>query len=319
MAAAIIDIGSSSAVVQVVEARERQPVVIARHKVSLRLGAALRDDGCIDEDGQQRTDAAFAEFVALAERHQAPVLAVATEAMRRAANAEAICDALRRRHGVRLQVIGGETEAALAFAGMRVLQPLGPLLGVDVGGGSTELVHGDGATLQAAVSLPLGAVTLTRQLGLDAEVRGATLAAAEARVAELLLPVVGRFVGKSQALVGASGSAQRLGRLVLARRGDADAALHGARLMHEDLGWAIGAMASRDARARQQLPGMDPERADVLLAGALILRATLAATGARHLEVALSGIRTGLAAMALGLLPLVDGLSPAARAERSRD
>lgn len=313
MAAAIIDIGSSSAVVQVVEARERRPVVIARHKVPLRLGAALRDDGCIDEDGQRRTDAAFAEFVALAERHQAPILAVATEAMRRAANADAICDGLQRRHGVRLQVIAGDTEAALVFAGMRVLQPEGCLLGVDVGGGSTEIVHGDAATLQESVSLPLGAVTLTRQLGLEAAVRGATLAAAEAQVAELLAPVVGPFVGKSDVLVGASGSAQRLGRLVLAHRGDAAAELHGALLTHEEIGWAIGAMAQRDAGARRQLPGMDPERADVLLAGALILRAALRTTGALRLEIALSGIRTGLAAMALGLLPLAGGLSPALR------
>lgn len=319
MAAAIIDIGSSSAVVQIVEARDRQPVVVARHKVSLRLGAALQHDGRIDEDAQRRTDAAIAEFVALAERYQAPILAVATEAMRRAANAEAICDGLHRRHGVRLQVIGGGSEAALAFAGMRVLQPQGPLLGVDVGGGSTEFVHGDAATLQESVSLPLGAVTLTRQFGLEVAVRGATLAAAEAQVAELMVPVIGPFVGKGEALVGASGSAQRLGRLVRAHRGDAAGALHGARLTCEEISWAIGAMATRDASARRQLPGMDPERADVLLAGAVILRAALLATGARHLEVALSGIRTGMAAMALGLLPLIDGLLPAARVKRRGD
>ncbi|MEY3012166.1 MAG: hypothetical protein RIT45_901 [Pseudomonadota bacterium] len=313
MNAAIIDIGSSSAVVQVVRAQAGRVRILAREKVSLRLGGALGADGALHEEAVARTVATLRRFAELAATHEAPVLAVATEAMRRARNAADVCAAIEADAGVRLQVIDGTQEAALVFAGLRLSRPNNPLLGVDLGGGSTELVFGAGDQLERAVSLPLGAVTLTERVGLGGPASGAAIAAAEAEIAGHLGPAAVDFAGRVERLVGASGSAQRIGRLVLGRDGRLGEDLDGLLLTPADLDWAVRTLAPLSHADRLALPGMDPERADVLLAGAMVLRAVVASLRASALEVALSGIRAGLSAMALGLLPLAPGLLPPRR------
>lgn len=316
--AALIDIGSASAVVQVVASNPTSIrddprggiIELARDKVSLRLGAALIN-GRFDDATVERVVATLCRFAALARRNgvdpaSSAMVAVATEAMRRAENAPALCAAIARESGITLRVIDGTTEAALAFMAARMRCPAGMLVSVDIGGGSTEVAWGQGAQPDVAVSVSAGAVVLCGRYGLSGVVDAPTLDAARADVDALLagggLPRhPPALMSAGTVVLGTSGSIQRVAKLLCARQGNDPDAVDGRIIAADDLKWVIDTLASRDLAARKDLAGMDVERADVLLAGAVIIERVAYWLGHDEWRVATTGLRTALAAVALGI------------------
>lgn len=312
--AAIVDLGSASASLMVVRPGKRGRIdVVARAKAPLRLAAALDGANRLSETAVAQTVEAMVSFAALAASHGAErIRAVATEALRRATNGPVLCAAVRSASGIELEVIDGEREARLVFAGMRLEVRRGGLFGLDIGGGSTELVFGVGPAPERMISLPFGAIETTRRLGLgDAPMSAAELATARERLDGWILPQVQAFApdldlaGLSGAgrAVGTSGSVQRIARLIAAQRGQMRRSLAHVPIDAPALAATVEALASRSLEQRATLPGMDIERVDSLLAGALLLERIGHGLGVASWRVGMSGLRLGLCAVALGIAP----------------
>ena len=333
--AAIVDLGSASACVMVVRRSGRSGFdVLARAKAPLRLAASLDASGRLGPAAIERTVEAFGRFAALMSRHgvqpaSAAVCAVATEALRQAHDAPALCAAVEAATGIRIAVIDGATEGALVFTGMRMQWRRGALLGLDIGGGSTELVYGEGRAPKRILSLPIGALVASRRLGLgDDAVSQTQLDAARAAIDEVVAAPVAAFgaglslgaLASAGRAIGTSGSIQRIASAIAAQRvahsgsseqtraplagpaGSADIvpSIDRLPLTLADLRALMAALAQRDREERLRLPGMDPGRVDSLLAGAIVLERVTVAARIDCWRVGLSGLRNGLCAVALG-------------------
>jgi exopolyphosphatase / guanosine-5'-triphosphate,3'-diphosphate pyrophosphatase len=194
------------------------------------------------------------------------------------------------------EVISGDEEARLVYASAwRDFGGAGGALAVlDVGGGSTEFTFGDGPAPRGRTSLQVGAVRLTeRHLRGDpvppeelARVREAARAAL-APLSAMDLPTGGRLVGVAGTVTTLCAVAQALPVYDAER-------VHGAALTRDEIDALVARLAALEVRARAALPGMEPKRADVILAGAVLVAEAMRATGFDRLIVSDRGVRWGL-------------------------
>ena len=287
--AAAIDVGSNSVLLLTVavglDARVR---TVDTALETTRLGTRLRDGGLLDRDARHRTIAAVEAFAARARRAGADgVWAFATAAVRRAADGDAFAREVEETAGVSLEVLSGAREAALAYTAVAHGLPAvrGPLLVVDVGGGTTELTLGQGETVGETASLSLGALGLTESGAspLAAHVDG-VLAGCE-------LPARAALRGASLAASG--GTATALAALDLGLVHYDPGRVHGHRLGRDALAALVARLATLPPAAVASLAGLDPGRAAILPAGAVVLERVVAAARARAVTVSDHGVRHG--------------------------
>lgn len=287
--AAAIDVGSNSVLLLTVavglDARVR---TVDTALETTRLGTRLRDGGLLDRDARRRTIAAVEAFAARARRAGADgVWAFATAAVRRAADGDAFAREVEETAGVSLEVLSGAREAALAYTAVAHGLPAvrGPLLVVDVGGGTTELTLGQGETVGETASLSLGALALTESGAspLAAHVDG-VLAGCE-------LPARAALRGASLAASG--GTATALAALDLGLVHYDPGRVHGHRLGRDALAALVARLATLPPAAVASLAGLDPGRAAILPAGAVVLERVVAAARARAVTVSDHGVRHG--------------------------
>ena len=280
---ACIDIGSNTTRLLVAEADGSHPRELFSERAFTRLGSARDALGEIAEQKIAEVAAVVARQVELARALgvDAPRI-VATSAVRDAVNATALMAAVHAACGVAPEILSGEDEARLAFAGAIGMLPSPPpgILGVvDVGGGSTELVVGtaaDGVTW--SVSLPLGSSVVTdRDLPTDPP-SGAELARLRIRLAKAFAVV---DMPRPVAAYAVGGSATSLQRLV------------GNVLSCESLTRGLQALVTRPSREVAFALGLHVERARLLPAGLLLLDAAATAMGA-SLQLAGGGLREGV-------------------------
>lgn len=226
---------------------------------------------------------------------------VGTSALRDANGAQAFLDEAERILGVRPRVIAGDEEARLTFRGaLSGLRLSGKLLVFDVGGGSTELIVGDAASAaqpKSRVSLDIGSVRLFERYVRSDPPTHTELANAEAQVALQLAsaPPLSRLaVGESITLVGVAGTVTTLKALELGLAPYDASRVHGAVLTLSAVEELCATLAALPLEQRKQLPGLEPKRADVIVAGALIVRDLLRQVGASELIVSDRGVRFGL-------------------------
>jgi exopolyphosphatase/guanosine-5'-triphosphate,3'-diphosphate pyrophosphatase len=259
---------------------------------ALRRGAG--PDGRLASDALARLEAALAAYGERVRAFRpARVVAVGTSAVRDAPNRAAV-DALVRRHaGVPLTVISGEREAALAYRGARLaVDGEGPAMVIDVGGGSTELVRGTAAGPEGAVSLQVGAVRCTEAvLGGDPPSPG-ELHALRAAVAGLARDALGRIGGPAPA-VGVAGSATTLAAIHLG--GYDPARVHRLRLAAGEVAAIAARLAEMPLAELRRLPGLEPARAPVIVAGAIVIATILEVAGLPDLLVSERDILDGAA------------------------
>ena len=289
MRCACIDIGSNTTRLLVAE-RGADGVVlcdVTADRVFTRLGAGRAPDGGIHPSRIAAVARVVAAQAAQARAAGARRLrAVATAAVRDAPNQLELCAAVQRRAGVRVEIIGAEEEARLAFAGAigtlsaAASPPPGECVGVvDVGGGSTELVCGTRAEGVSWVrSFPIGSGVLTER-----HVRGDCPSAAEltALRGEAARTLAGLDAPSPRAAFAVGGSATSLGRLT------------GGRLHPASLGQALEALCSGPADAVAEGLGLHPDRVRMLPAGIVVLGEAARALGV-PLRVASGGLREGV-------------------------
>src|SRR5580693_1164405 len=162
----VLDVGSNTVHFLVVDAyRGARPTPVFSHKAELRLGDHLEGGAILSEEGAQQLRAFVREALQIAEdKGVEELLAFATSAVREAANADEVLAQIREESDTHIQVLSGQDEARLTFLAARRWfgWSSGKLLVLDIGGGSLEIAEGVDEEPDVAVSLPLGAVRLTR-------------------------------------------------------------------------------------------------------------------------------------------------------------
>lgn len=249
--------------------------------IGTRLGEGLRETGTLGAEAMRRTLEAVDGFTARARARHASIASIATSAMRRAANAAEFGARMKAATGSELRVLDGEHEAAASFRGAMYAAPHDGLQRavLDIGGGSTECAAGRDGTLERAGSVEIGSVRVTErfpQLAGEAPGSAARAAAAEARaeIARELEFLRGfRDVAEVRAV---AGTAITLGAVAFA------SSVHevsGRTLARSELDALLERMLDLTLAERRALPGMLPQRADILTGGGLIFSEALRLLG----------------------------------------
>jgi exopolyphosphatase/guanosine-5'-triphosphate,3'-diphosphate pyrophosphatase len=293
---AAIDVGTNSVKFHV---GERGPdgtwrAIVDRAEIT-RLGEGLQERGTIAPEALDRTADAIAGMVDEA-RHLGAraIVAVGTAGLRLAGNREEAIAAIRDRVGFGVEVIPGEEESRLAYlavgSGLGLAE--GSLAIFDTGGGSTQFTFGHGSAVDERFSLEVGSVRYTERFGLAGSVTPDVLRDALAAIGVDLARIDGR--PRPDALVGMGGA---ITNLTAVKHGlatyDPDV-VQGSVLDLDEVDRQIERYRSMDAEARRAIVGLQPKRADVILAGACIVRTVLEKLGHRSLTVSDRGLRHGV-------------------------
>jgi len=282
---ATIDIGTNSVLLLVAEPAPGAagPRVLADLAEITRLGEGLGASGALAPAAVERTLAAVRAQVAAARAAGAErVVAVGTQALREARNAEAFLVPAEAALGSPVEIVSGEREAELARrAVMESFPQLGEATLMDIGGGSTEFVVVRGGRVAFVASTRLGSVRLTERFGDDR-------AGIEAAVADAVRAVP--FAGE---LVGIAGTVTTLAAVARGVEPYDAERVHGVRLGMDEVTEVIGRLAALPLEERRRVPGLQPKRADVIVAGMLIALGAMRAAGAPTLLVSDRGVRWG--------------------------
>lgn len=288
MRIAVIDIGTNSTRYLLADAGPAGRVcrVEALLKTT-RLGEGM-STGLLAERAMARTTAAVAEFWRRAQSQGAEkILVVATCAVREAANREDFVQLVQQATGLEMRVLSERDEACYTFYGVLTgfelpEADLEKIAVVDVGGGSTELVWMEDGNLSVR-SLPLGAVRLTEQGGGIA-------------VASLLQPVCGLIAGRR--IFGTGGTITTLAAVAQGLAVYDPGRVHGYQLTAEEVTGLFTRLARLSLEELKKVPGLQPERADVIVAGTRIVAELLECSGASGITVSECDILYGVAAEA---------------------
>jgi exopolyphosphatase/guanosine-5'-triphosphate,3'-diphosphate pyrophosphatase len=222
------------------------------------------------------------------------VLALGTSAIRDAENGEAFLGEVEWSYGFTSRLLSGEDEALLTFRGATLgRHGTDGTLVVDLGGGSTELV-----TSERAVSVDIGSVRLTEQLGEDVE---AIAAHVRAKLPDGFSP---------RAAIGVAGTITSLAALDLGLEEYDRERVHGHRLSAADVDRQLARLAALSLDERRKVPALDPKRAPVIVAGATLLREILARYGLEEIEASERDLLDGAAFEAAALPEPVEGEAP---------
>jgi exopolyphosphatase / guanosine-5'-triphosphate,3'-diphosphate pyrophosphatase len=296
---ALVDIGSNA--VRFVLARlDGRPgfEVLARERVQTRLGASPSD--ALPEAAIEETLKASKRFLKQVRRDHGDVrvLAIATAATRDAVNREALLAPLAELGVQEVRILSGEDEGRLgAEAALRAL-PVTEGVVVDLGGGSLQVSRVQASTLQPSTSVPLGVARLLRRFLTSDPPRAREIGALRVEVRTQLTPLFAGHPPAGTALV-SGGTVNALARLALVRRDPARSPpgkpqTHGTRLGFAELAALCDWLEPMTLQRRASERGVEPERADVIVACALVLEELLALSGYEELTVSRTSVREGV-------------------------
>jgi exopolyphosphatase/guanosine-5'-triphosphate,3'-diphosphate pyrophosphatase len=293
---AVVDIGTNSVKLHVGERRagDSWRTIVDRAEVT-RLGEGLRESGALQPEPVRRTADAIVGMVGEARRAgAAEIAAVATAGMRIASNPEELVDAVQERCGVGVEVISGDEEARLAYLAATSELDLGAgtLAVFDTGGGSTEFTFGRPGRVEERFSLDVGAAPLTDEFGLAGPVSDEQLEAAFGVIAEQLARLDGR--SNPARLVGLGGALTNLASVQHGLETYDSDIVQGSVLDRAEVERQIALYRARTTEQRREIVGLQPGRAEVILAGACIVRTVLDKLGCEELTVSDRGLRHGL-------------------------
>ncbi len=266
----------------------------------VRLGQGVDATGEFNPDALRRTFAAVEEYAELIKKADVPVESVhfvATSAARDAKNRDRFFAGIKERLGVEPDVISGKSEAKLSFIGAlsRVTPDGEPVLVMDIGGGSTELITGSVAgELRSAISLDIGSVRITERFFQQNPVAADDLERAATRV-DSLLAGSGVDFASVASWIGVAGTATTLAGVYLELERYDREHVHGARIPAPAITDLLQRLAGLTVEEIRALPSMHPGRADVITGGALVATRIAARLQVADLIVSESDILDGIA------------------------
>ncbi len=277
---AIISIGTNSTRVLLADMAPETPHVDLARSIGTRIGEGLRESGNLGIEPMARTLDAVKSHLRAVRGHYVKLFAIATSAVRRAENGPQFTDDVRKLIGVPVHVLSGDEEATASYRG--AISALGPLHGgevgvIDTGGGSTEYAIGSAPVPARTISCEIGAVRLTEAVpvlaGRDGVVDLDTIERARAIAREALAPIADFPPVERLAFVG--GSATTAAALVRGKKTKIDRY----ELTRTDLQRALVRLCALSYKERKDVPGMKPQRADILPAGIIVLETVLDLVG----------------------------------------
>jgi exopolyphosphatase/guanosine-5'-triphosphate,3'-diphosphate pyrophosphatase len=296
---AVVDIGTNSTRLLVADVDGGGLSELDRRTTVTRLGDRLEASGRLADSAMERVSTALSEYRAAIDRHGAErVVAVATSAMRDAANGPRFRDEIERRFGIDARTISGDEEARLTFLGATAGRDLGAhTLVIDIGGGSTEFVTGrPGADPGFHVSTRMGSVRQTeRHLHGDPPTRDelAALAADVNSIVDAGVPAPVREPVETGIAV--AGTATSLAAIDQELDPYDPERVHGYRLGLATCERLLGRLAELPLERRRELRGLHPDRAPTIVAGAGILVESMRSCGLGEIEVSEHDILHGAA------------------------
>ncbi len=290
---AVLSVGTNSTRMLLADMRPQIPHVVLARTIGTRIGEGLGERGELGEEPMARTLVALREYANGVRNRCAKILVVATDALRRAENAEEFAERVRDATGAPLRVLSGDDEARASFRG--AVGGLPPFAGssgvVDVGGGSTEYAVGSQIDPTSIASYEIGAVRLTERFpalsGRYGAVDGQSLTSAVGVAAETLAPMHAQPSVERLLLVGGSATTTA----AIAHGGNAARA---SELTRPLLTRTLERLCTIDLEKRKELPGMRPQRADILPAGLILLAATMGLVTQERAIVAPGDILLGI-------------------------
>jgi exopolyphosphatase/guanosine-5'-triphosphate,3'-diphosphate pyrophosphatase len=293
---AVIDVGTNSVKFHIAErdAGGSMRKVVDRAEMT-RLGEGLGERAEIGPEAIERTASAIADMVSEArENGVRAIAAVGTAGLRIARNSASVIATIRSRTGVAIEVISGEEEGRLAYlavkAGLGV--PEGSLVVFDTGGGSSQFTFGRGSRVDERFSVDVGAVRYTERFGLDDVVSPGVLNDALAAIAGDLSRIDGRPA--PDVLVAMGGAITNIAAVKHGLKTYDPDIVQGTVLDRAEIDRQIELYRSRNTAERRAIVGLQPKRADVILAGACIIRTVMDKLRQDAVRVSDRGVRHGL-------------------------
>lgn len=304
MRVAAADIGTNSTRLIVADVEHGAVGEVVRLLEITRLGQGVDAAGELEAAAMARVLECLARYAEVARTHGAErLLAVATSAVRDASNRDALLTAIAAT-GFTPRVLSGEQEAEATFAGVLSGDtPAAGTLVIDVGGGSTELVLGgaDG-TVAWSCSLQMGCVRMTERFLGEQRAEPAAVADCVAEVRRQLEVVPATVVGRITRAIGVAGTATTAAAIELGLTSYDPEQIHGARLTREAIARIGERLGSLSLSERTGVPGLEPKRAPVIVAGLIVLGTVLDSLGLELLTVSERDILHGAALLAAGAI-----------------
>jgi exopolyphosphatase/guanosine-5'-triphosphate,3'-diphosphate pyrophosphatase len=293
---AVIDVGTNSVKFLIGEraADGVWTTIVDRADVT-RLGEGLDESGHLGDEPIERTVRAIAAMADEARRDKAEAIAaVGTAGLRAAPNRDTLVEAARRTAGVDVEVITGEEEGRLAYLAVKAAHGSQdrPLVVFDSGGGSSQFTFGHGDVVDEQFSVDVGSARFTERYRLDEATSEETLSLAMNAIAADLARLDGRPV--PDVLVGMGGAVTNLAAVEHGLATYDSNVVQGSILSRTEIDRQIELYRTRSADQRREIVGLQPKRAEVILAGACIVRTVLEKLGRDELTVSDRGLRHGL-------------------------
>ena len=300
MRVAVADLGTNSTRLLIAEVTDGRVRELERHSVVTRLGDGVDASGRLGEAAQARVLATLEDYAEAIERHGCERrVAVLTSAVRDAANGAAFTDTVRERFGLDARTIEGDEEARLTFLGATAARDRGdstPLLVVDIGGGSTELVTGAGGEMDFHVSTQAGVVRHSeRFLGADPPGRAGMDALARDVRALIEEAVPAAVRERVREVVAVAGTATSVAAIDAGIEPYDPVRVEGRVVQAFRLSAISANLAALPLGERRKVPGLHPDRAPTIVAGVIILAQVLEAFGLDRFEASERDILWGAA------------------------
>lgn len=296
-----IDLGTNSVRLLLVRINENHSyTVLGEQKETVRLGEGEFRKNTLQPEAMRRAGLVCSRFAEIARsRGASEILAVATSATREAENRSAFLRHLRRVAGIDVRIISGKEEARLIYLGVASGVNIGgrQTLFIDVGGGSTEVIVGDQTQYRFLDSLKLGSIRLTGMFfrpGDNAPVSPSRYARIQRYVRTRTVRTLERLRQFTvEQAIGSSGTAMNLAEITM-RREQKRGLVKGDVLRADQLRQTVALLCSLPVDKRREVPGINPERADIIIAGAAVLETLMQELELTGIGISERGLREGL-------------------------
>ncbi len=306
---AAIDIGTNSFHLVIAKYDKAKPfTILTKDKEVIRLSNSLNDMKYLKQDAIERGVAALKRFKMICDTYNAPIRAVATSATREALNKDEFIQRVYAETGIKIEVISGYEEARLIYLGvMQALEIFDKkILLVDIGGGSTEFLIGKKGDIKYANSLKIGAVRLTQRFFSEDAESGEKYKLKENDIDEARLFVKGALTQAVRELnersydmvIGTSGTISNIASIIMSAKENSEfdeLQINNFKFNKNDLESALKKiLKAKTTSDRQKITGLDPKRADIIVAGGLILEQIFEEISLKQMTVSNFALREGL-------------------------
>ena len=297
---AFIDIGTNTILCLIAELKNDGSFDVLDDLAEItRLGQGVHQTRTINPEGEERSFKVLERYLERCKGlNVEEIIAVGTSALRDARNSAAVCARFKEQLGLDVRVISGDEEAAYSFLAVQQGLPLKQqeLLVIDVGGGSTEFIRGNEAGVSQAVSINIGSVRLTEQFLHSDPVQEEECEKMMAAIEKALAQLPRSWLKDSSilTLIGIAGTCTTLAAVEKKLTNYSHGEVHGGLLTLDEVRRQIELFQSKPIEERKAIPGLEPKRADVILAGACLIEKIMALFRSERIIVSDHGVRYGL-------------------------